>query len=197
MDTFMNLYNPYLASRKFTYGGLNRKEKQTRRTIVPKQVTEAQIREYLHTLSDAPQRIFACTQGLDELRLKTPPASKEWSAAEIMGHVRGAAEVWTRSIHDMITRDSPQLTYVAPRDWVKKQQYMKLSFAENLEAYRAERENLMRVLQGLTLAQWNRSATFVGKFNTFTVFGEVRRMALHDLDHCDQLEAMFLSDKHE
>ncbi len=160
---------------------------------MPKTVTEAEIKQYLQSLIEAPQRIAACTAGLDETGLKTPPAPKEWSAQEIMGHVRGCAEVWTRSIGDMLALDCPQLTYVAPREWVKKQKYMRLGFAENYHAYQVERDTLIRVLQGLTVEQWNRSATFIGKFNTFTVFGEVMRMALHDLDHCNQLETMFPS----
>ena len=45
---------------------------------MPEKVTEAGIKQYLQNLIDAPQRIAACTQGLDEARLTTPPAPNEW-----------------------------------------------------------------------------------------------------------------------
>jgi hypothetical protein len=37
-------------------------------------------------------------------------------------------------------------------------------------------------------ADWNRSARFPGKVNTFTVFGETMRMVLHASDHWEQIE---------
>lgn len=158
---------------------------------MPKQVTEAGIRQHLQILIDAPQRIAVCTAGLDETRLSTPPAPKEWSAAEIIGHVRGCSEVWMYSIYAMLVLDAPELAYIHPRDWSKTLNYSRLSFAENYQAYKVGRDALVRVLQGLTLTDWDRSARFTGKVNTFTIYGEAMRMALHDLDHCNQLETMF------
>jgi hypothetical protein len=160
-------------------------------------VTEAQIREYLQSLNEAPRRIAACTQGLDEIRLKTAPAPDEWSAEEIMAHVRGSAEARTRTIHKMLALDNPRLPYVSPRGWVRKQKYDTLSFAENFRAYQVERADLIRVLQGLSLDQWNRSATFTGKSSASTVFDQAMSMAQHDLDHCNQLETMFPSHQPE
>lgn len=162
---------------------------------MPNTATEAGIRQYLQNLSDAPLRIAACTAGLDETHLNTPPAPNEWSAAEIMGHVRGAADARTRTIHKLLTLDNPKLPYLSPRAWVKKQKYDTLSFAENFHAYQVERANLIRVLQELTVEQWNRSATMTGKAYIVTVFGEVMGIAMHDISHCEQLEAMFPSNK--
>ena len=66
-----------------------------------------------------------------------------------------------------------------------------MTFAENFRGYQAERAILIPVLQGLTLAQWNRAATFTGKAKTTTVFDEMKSMAQHDTAHCNQLETMF------
>jgi hypothetical protein len=155
-----------------------------------KKVTEDQIRIHLQTLTETPQRIFACTNGMDEVRLSTPPAPDEWSIVEILAHVRAAAEVWSDSIYAMLSQDNPELTYIHPRTWMKKQGYAKLSFAENFQSYKVGRDKLLRTLAGLSFEDWSRSARFIGKANTYTVFGETLRMALHDADHANQLETM-------
>jgi hypothetical protein len=159
-----------------------------------KKIIEAQIREYLQTLTQTPQRILDCIKGMDESQLKTPLAPKEWSIVEILAHMRGGADVWSYSIYAMLMLDNPVLAFIHPRDWAKKQQYATLSFAENFEAFKVGRDNLVRILGGLSFEEWGRSATFTGKVNTFTIFGETMRMALHDADHCNQLERLLLSD---
>jgi hypothetical protein len=158
---------------------------------MPQAVTETEIQQRLQRLIDAPLRIAACTAGLDETRLTTPPAPGEWSAAEIMEHVRGSAEARTRMIQKLLTSDKPRMSYLTPRGWSKKYQYDRLSFAENFAAYKAERASLIPILQGLTLDQWNRAATFTGKPKPLSVFDVVTSMANHDTEHCDQLESLF------
>ena len=161
--------------------------------VMVKIATEAEINTHLQTLTETPQRILACANGLDEMRLETPFAPDEWSIVEILAHVRGAADVWSYSIYAMLTVDNPKLPYLHPRVWTKKQGYARLSFAENFEAFKVGRNNLVRVLSGLSLKDWGRSATIKGKVATYTVFGETMRMALHDADHCNQLETIVKS----
>jgi hypothetical protein len=157
---------------------------------MPKIATEAQIKIHLQTLTETPSRLLACSAGLDETRLKTAPASDAWSVVEHLAHLRGAADVWSFSIYAMLTTDKPQLAYLHPREWAKRQKYTKLSFAENFEAFKIGRDNLLRILTGLSMEEWGRSATITGKVNTFTVFGETLRMASHEADHCQQLQTM-------
>jgi hypothetical protein len=155
---------------------------------MPKKITEAQIREHLQTLRATPQRIATYTEGLDERRLSTPPAPGEWSVVEILAHLRGCADVWSYSIYAMLTLDSPELAHIHPRDWTKKQNYSTLTFTENFQAFKVGRDNLVRILEGLSFEEWGRSARFIGKANIYTIFGETMRMALHEVDHNHQLE---------
>lgn len=159
---------------------------------MPKAMTEAQIRTHLQTLTTTPPRIAACTHGIVESQLAAAPAPDAWSAVDILAHLRGCADVWSASIYTMLVLDNPELPYIHPRDWTAMQQYATLSFEENLRAFQIGRDNLVRVLAGLSPAQWERAARVQGKANTYTVAGETRRMALHELEHCQQLETMFL-----
>ncbi len=160
---------------------------------MPKKVTEEAIKLHLQTLTETPPLILNCTKGMDETQLIAPLAPGEWSMVEIMAHLRACSDVWSYSIYAMYTLDNPQLAFIHPRDWAKKLGYAKLTFAENFMAYEVGRMNLLRILNGLKLEDWDRSAMFIGKANTFTIFGETMRMALHEDDHSQQLKTMFLS----
>jgi hypothetical protein len=160
---------------------------------MPPRITESEIKLHLQTLIETPGRIASYTAGLDEARLKAPPAPDEWSLVGILAHLRACTEVWSFSIYAMLTVDNPQMADIHPRDWMKRLNYAKLSFATNFDAFKVERDNLVRILQGLTFEEWERAGIFTGKVNTHTVFSQVRRMALHETDHMDQLEAMFSS----
>ena len=162
---------------------------------MPKKITEAGISLHLQTLRETPKRIAACTQGVAELRLTTPPAPDAWSVRDILAHLRGCAEVWSYSIYAMLTLDEPELAYIHPRNWTKKLGYSTLSFAENFQAFAVARASLLHILEGLSFEQWGRSARLIGKVNTYSVFGETMRMALHEADHYDQFETMFSADQ--
>jgi Holliday junction resolvasome RuvABC DNA-binding subunit len=156
-----------------------------------KKITEEQISLHLQTLKSTPERIAAAIKESDETRLQTPFVLGEWSAVQILAHLRGCAEVWSYTIYAMLILDTSELAHIHPRDWVKKLGYEKLSFEENFTAFKVERNNLIRMLEKLTFEDWRRSASFIGRANTQTIFSQTMRMALHELDHCKQLEAMF------
>ena len=160
---------------------------------MPETITDAKISLYLQTLTETPQRIAARTTGIDEVRLKTKPAPGEWSPVEILAHLRGCADVWSYSIYAMLTLDEPQLAFIHPRNWTKMQGYDGLSFVENLRAFEVERKNLLRILQSLSFEAWGRRTWFIGKANVHTIFDETHRMATHEAEHCNQLEAILFS----
>ena len=161
---------------------------------MPKKITEEKIREHLQTLRETPQRITTIIGDSDEIRLRTPFVRDEWSAVQILAHLRGCAEVWGYTIYAMLILDKAELAHIHPRDWTKKLRYDKLSFEENFLAFKVERNNLIRMLEKLTFEEWGRSASFIRRANTQTIFSQTMRMALHELDHCKQLEAMFTAD---
>ena len=161
---------------------------------MPKKITDSGIKTHLQTLRDTPQRIATLIEGKTETDLRLASAPKEWSAVENLAHLRACADVWGYTIYAIYMLDTPQLAFIHPRDWTKKMGYTRLTFEENFLAFRVERKNLIRILEKLTFEEWGRSASFIGKANTQTIFSQTMRMALHELDHCNQLEAMFSGD---
>ena len=84
----------------------------------------------------------------------------EWTAGEILAHLRGCADVWPETIAAMLNAEEPDLPLRAP---------------------------LMDLLSGLPAAAWERGARISGRRHT--VLSQARRLALHEQAHCEQLEA--------
>jgi hypothetical protein len=150
--------------------------------------TRSEIRQYLRLLEGTPERISACTAGATEAQLHTSPGNKRWSAAEILAHLRACEELWSGSIYEMLAQDKPVLPLVDERGWAKLKGYASLDFEESFQAFARGREELLRVLRELPEQDWSRTAIIEGR--THSVYSQTRRMALHEVEHCKQLEAL-------
>jgi len=148
--------------------------------------TPSEVREYLELLGKTTQRITSITKQVDEARLQAKPGKDEWSANDILAHLRSCADVWGDQIEKMIAKDKQKLPYAHPRQWIKKTNYRELSFHESFQAFKAQRRKLLKILNGLSFDDWERSATIKGRKHT--IFTQVRRMAKHEDVHCAEIE---------
>jgi hypothetical protein len=156
-------------------------------------ITEDGISEYLTLAEATPRRLAASTAGVDNARLIEPPAPDEWSALEILYHLRACEEVWMHSVYAMLAHKNPNLQEIHPRQWIKTANpYTTLSFADSLRAFALRREALLITLEALSPADWARECRIDRK--THTVFSHVRRMTLHENVHCDQIDALLRSE---
>ncbi|MGQ0603555.1 MAG: DinB family protein [Anaerolineales bacterium] len=151
-------------------------------------VTPTEIQKHLALLEETPRRLAACTAKLSDAQLHTAPGPKAWSAAETLAHLRACADVWTHSIYAMLAESAPQLALLDERRWAKATRYAELKFRKSLQAFTLQREELLHVLLSLPLESWTRSATIAGR--SHTVFSQARRMALHEAEHCAQIETL-------
>jgi hypothetical protein len=94
--------------------------------------------------------------------------------------------VWGDSIESMLAEEHPAVAYRHPRQWIKKTNYLELPFHESFQGFVKQRRKLLRVLKSLASEDWSRAAVIKGREHT--VFTQVRRMALHENVHCDQIE---------
>src|SRR5262249_45036243 len=95
----------------------------------------------------------------------------------------------THSIYAMLAEESPKLALLDERRWAKATGYVRLKFRPSLRAFILQREELLDVLQKLPFDAWSRKADIGGR--NHTVFSQARRMALHEIEHCVQLETLF------
>lgn len=148
-------------------------------------VTRIETAEVVELLAATPRRVATLSVGLDEAQLHQRPDAKSWSANDIMAHLRACADVWGTTIQAMLAGDTPTLEYISPRAWMKKTDYRAVGFRESLTAFGEQRRRLLATLSDLAFDDWSRAAII--KERRHTVFSQSRRMAYHEVIHCQQL----------
>ena len=146
--------------------------------------------QVLSLLAKTPPRIAALTAGLVPDQLRAIPNEGEWSALEVLGHLRACADVWGNCIATMVTQDTPTLRAVDPRTWIRKTDYLEQDFLPSLQAFATQRADLLAVLTPLTSDGWSRTAivTGAGKVLERTVLFYAQWIARHERSHFKQLE---------
>ncbi len=151
-------------------------------------ITPAEIEKYLTMLEKTPHCISALTARMSRARLGTASNPREWSPAQILAHLRACDDIWTHSIYAMLFGNNPTLALLDERRWAKATRYDSLEFHASFQAFALKRDELVRVLRALPMESWSRTANIGGRGHS--VFSQARRMALHEAEHCDQIEAM-------
>jgi hypothetical protein len=151
---------------------------------------ELAVEQILALLAVAPPRIVARTAGLADDRLRAAPGPGEWSANEVLAHMRACADVWGGCIATILEQDLPVLRAVNPRTWIKKTDYLEQEFAPSLQAFTRQRAGLLAVLEALPPEAWQRAATVrgAGKPLVRTVHAYAQWLATHERPHVRQIE---------
>lgn len=155
----------------------------------------AEIAEILTALAETPQRIAFMTQDVEVARLHAPPDRDSWSVNDILAHLRACADVWGKGIGLMIAQDQPTVRYISPRTWLRKTDYRVQEFQLSLPTFARQRDDLLKLLNTLEIADWSRGATFTetAKEHQETVFSYARRIAHHEARHLNQLESLLVT----
>jgi hypothetical protein len=152
------------------------------RSLAPEQV--------LTLLAATPPRLAALTARLSPAQLRTAPNPDEWSANEVLAHLRACADVWGGCILAMLAEDRPTLRAINPRSWIKRTNYLDLDFQPSLGAFAAQRAELLAVLEPLPPDGWSRTATVTGAGAVLerTVLFYAQWLARHERPHVKQIE---------
>jgi hypothetical protein len=118
-----------------------------------------------------------------------PPAPDEWSANDVLAHLRACADKWGGCATMIVQEDRPQLRGTEPRIWIAKTDYPDLEFAPSLRAFARQRTALLAVLDELTLRDWQRTGTLVGAGRPvdLTAHSYAERLARHERPHVKQI----------
>jgi hypothetical protein len=147
------------------------------------------IEQILTMLGGAPPRIAALTAELAPAQLHTPPDEDEWSANDVLAHLRACADVWGNCIREIIAKDRPTIRAVSPRTWIRRTDYLDQEFQPSFRAYTAQRTDLLATLESLAPEAWSRSAkvTGAGKPLERTLLTYAEDIAIHERPHLKQI----------
>lgn len=147
------------------------------------------IEQALTLLAETPSRIAALTTDLEPAQLRIPSDQNEWSANDVLAHLRACADVWGNCIMAIIAEDSATLRAVNPTTWIEKTNYLELEFRPSLSSFAAQRAELLVVLEPLPRESWSRTAivTGAGKDLERDVLFYARWLAGHERTHVKQI----------
>jgi DinB superfamily len=150
--------------------------------------TRLPVDELLTVIAETPRRIAGATVGVPEAALHAAPAG-EWSANDVLAHLRACADVWGDNIARIVAEDKPTIRAVNPRTWIKSTDYSERKFRPSLRAYAKQRTALLAVLQALAPRDWSRTAIVLGGGSPLelTVMDYAQRLARHDRPHVKQI----------
>ena len=146
------------------------------------------ITQVVSLLADNPRRIAALTAGLTSPQLRAMPGPGEWSANDVVAHLRSCADVWGGCIRKIIDQDGPSIRWISPRTWINRTNYRDLEFEPSSRTFAVQRADLLALLESLAPDDWSRTAkvTRSGKVVTETVLSYAERLATHERHHLEQ-----------
>ncbi len=124
--------------------------------------------------------------GLTPEQLRWRPDENEWSAKEIVAHLRDAADIWGGRLFRTVEEDAPFLPGFDEGQLAHVRSYYYEYFGHALDAFAFSRERTLALLRSLDEAGWQRAAQHE-EAGRLTLQEMVERMASHERDHLDQL----------
>jgi hypothetical protein len=148
------------------------------------------IEQVLTLLAETPTRFAAATRGLTEAQLHKSPVRGEWSANDVLAHLRSCADVRGEHIRTILAADHPTFRAVNPRTYIKTTDYLDLEFRPSFRAFTKQRANLLALLRRLSRKGWARAATVTGAGAPLerTVLFYADWVAIHERPHVKQVE---------
>lgn len=148
------------------------------------------IEQILTLLRESPLQIAEFTAGLTEPQLHIAPGPGEWSANEVLAHLRSCADVWAQCIVTILEQDRPTIRAVNPRTWIESTNYVEQKFRASLRAFTRQRTGLLAVLEALSPDAWSRSATVTGAGKPLerTVHSYAQWLVEHERPHLKQIK---------
>ncbi len=142
------------------------------------------------------QRLARMTRTADELAtaiagrsdavLGRRPDAKNWSAKDVICHLRDTEEGFAGRFQLILAMDDPKFGGIDPDRWAEERQYTRHDAAQALAAFRRRREENLALLGKLSPGELQRGGVHATR-GRLTIDGFVAMMAWHDDNHLDQL----------
>lgn len=148
------------------------------------------IDEIMAILPATVPHVASLTQGLSDTELLAQPDPGEWSANELLAHLRAAQDVLGANITRIVREDRPAWRRLSPRERQRKAGYNDWAFRAAFEAFATGRSDLLAVLEPMSAGDWERVAVVTVAPNrsmeqSARFFGDW--LAGHEREHLDQM----------
>lgn len=150
------------------------------------------IEQMLEMLETHPRRIAAATKGVSATRLRRDKVLGEWTAVDILAHLRACSDALGDVIPDIVRGGKP-MRAVNPRSLIRRTNYRELEFAPSFRAFVRQRARRVRYLKALPRSDWARSRLFTGMGTPRerSVLFYAEWLAGHERAHVRHIERFF------
>lgn len=164
--------------------------------ILSTELNAVNIARVLEILAESPTRLAAVSKAVSAETLSQPLGKGERTPTEVLAHMLNGEARSTEMIYQALLVNEPYFPDLHPdRDLGKLLRFDLLGFAELLTYFNVRRKVLLRVLSGLSEAQWARTIQEEGKKRKESVYWRARTLVMHELDHLGDLEHKLLKKK--
>ena len=146
----------------------------------------ATLEEQLARMERTADDFAAAIRGASEAALSKRPDGKNWSAREVVCHMRDTEESFMQRFQLLLAMDEPTFLGVEPDRWAEERQYGRNDAGEAVVAFRKRRDESLAFLRHLKPEQWERAGVHATR-GRMSVKDFVGLMAWHDDNHLDQL----------
>ena len=147
----------------------------------------ASLEEQMVRMERAADDFGRAITGVDDQLLSRRPDGANWSAREVICHVRDIEESFMARLSIIMLMNEPKFLPVEPDRWAEERQYQRNDAMEALQAFRTRRDESLKFLRGLKVEQWERGGIHATRGH-MSIKDFVGLMAWHDDNHLDQLK---------
>jgi hypothetical protein len=163
-------------------------EKGVKKQISTEQ-TDANLKAVIRLLTGIPSQLEEMRKALPSAEVSEPLGEGERSFIEVLAHLLNCEARSFEAITLALLAKEPVLTHIHPeRDLGKLLRYEHLPVDELLAYFSFRRRSLLNVLNALKESQWSRAIRPESKQRKESVYWQARGLALHELEHVQDLQ---------
>lgn len=147
------------------------------------------IDDVIGRLASTPRRLFAAIDGHSSSDLERHASPDEWSALDVLAHLRASDDIVSPRLLMVLTRDDVSLASLDERRWAEVAAYQDLDAGLSLQAFALRRAELVGALRRASRSDWERAGVHE-IHGRLTLLGIARSLAAHEDEHCRQIEAL-------
>jgi hypothetical protein len=152
-------------------------------------LTPANITDVIEMLAASILRLKALEKSISAEKLHQPLGKGERTPLEVLAHMINGEARSSEMIYQALLVDEPFFADIHPeRDWGRLLRFDLLEFSELLAYFAIRRKVLLHVLSALKEKDWARAVREEGKKRKESVYWRARTIAMHELDHIEDLE---------
>jgi hypothetical protein len=158
--------------------------------IISTEATESNIAQIIDLLSDTSRKLERLRSRFSDEQFIKPLGAGERSLTENLAHLLHCEAISSEFIYLALLKDEATFNDIHPeREYGKLLHYDFFSFKSLLDYFIFRRTILLRVLSSLEAEQWSRSISEKGKKRKESVYWRARSIALHELEHINDIES--------